>query len=162
MERKKKVCAGFDGVPHEDYIYKNINGKKYCKSCTYRLQPPKSIPKVTEKQKFKITLKKDLHEQDRLFYLEVWEKRFRKIKPYCEVCEVQLPSEPNLMNFHHICEKRNYPSLRHFEPNIAILCPDCHNRYETYPDNVPSLVERRKELLEILDILKDVKTKLNE
>lgn len=160
MEAKKKLCAGFDGVEHEAYIYKNISGKKYCKSCTMKLQPPKAIKKMSEKGKFKMILKKELLEEDKKFYTEIWTKRYfiesadnpgtykRLVKPHCDVCANLLPDEPNLMYFHHILEKRNFPELRHVPENIAILCPECHNMYETYPDSVPILVARRKELLE--------------
>ncbi len=159
MLSKKKICAGYNGVEHEDYIYKNINGRKYCKSCAFRLQPPKAIPKRTEKQKIKMSLKKDLLVEDQKFYTDIWTKRFfehvphryfyKKVsQPICEVCGDPLPDEPNLMNFHHILEKRNYPHLRHDERNIAILCPECHNLYETFPDKVPYLVDKRAMLLE--------------
>lgn len=159
MQQKKKICAGFDGNSHEGYIYKNIDGKKYCKSCAFKLQPPKSIPKRTEKQKIKMSLKKDLLEEDRKFYADIWTKRFfevvsdryffKKIKqPCCEVCGTDLRDEPNLFYFHHILEKRNYPHLRHVEENIAVVCEECHNLYETFPDKVPYLVEKRANLLE--------------
>jgi len=157
MVTKKKICAGCNDLT---YIYKNIKGKKYCKSCTYKLQPPKQITKMSKKQVFKITLKKELLEEDKKFYLDVWRDRFFYPNPYvpntykkvrtcqCEnpECKVSLPDEPNLMYFHHILEKRNYPELRHLKENIAILCPDCHNKYETFPDKVPFLVKKREEL----------------
>jgi 5-methylcytosine-specific restriction endonuclease McrA len=174
MQLNKKLCAGFDGVEHEAYIYKNINGKKYCKSCTFKLQPPKAIKKMSEKGRFKMSIKKELLEEDKKFYTDVWIKRFfmqehpnvpntyrRTVKPHCDVCLTQLPDEPNLMYFHHILEKRNYPALRHVYKNIAILCPECHNMYETYPDAVPVLVERKKELLKdelILKIINQTKS----
>jgi hypothetical protein len=158
---KMKECAGFDGVPHKAYIYKNIEGKKYCKSCAFKLQPPKSISKMSDKGKFKMTLKKELFEQDKKFYSEVWAERFfaenKNIPgtyvmlkaPRCENpdCQKRLGDEPNLLYFHHILEKRNYPEYRHLAENIAILCPECHNLYESYPDKVPYLVDRRKYLI---------------
>ena len=163
MVIKKKMCAGADGVAHEAYIYKNIDGKKYCKSCAFKLQPPKQINKMSEKQIFKMTLKKQLIDEDRKFYTEVWTKRFfienkdvpntykMLIKPTCEVCGDRLSDEPNLMYFHHILEKRNYPNLRHVKENIAIVCPECHSMYETFPDKVPYLVDKRNQLLKKLN-----------
>jgi hypothetical protein len=162
IKSKLKMCAGCNT---EQHIYKNIDGKKYCKSCTFKLEPPKQ-----KKSVFKIKVKRiseqelierrDLRKKDNEFYLEIWNKRFQvKVQigdtksnyliPKCEVCQRFLWGEPNLMYFHHILEKRNFPQYRHIESNIAIVCPDCHNRYETYPDKVPYLVEKRKELLSL-------------
>ena len=168
---KKKLCAGFDGVSHEAYIYKNIDGKKYCKSCALKLQPKKSIKKMSDKGRFKMILKKKLFEHDKKFYSEVWADRFfvenKNIPgsyimakaPRCEnpECRKRLSDKPNLLYFHHILEKRNYPEYRHIAKNIAILCAECHNLYETYPDKVPFLVERRKYLIALF-----LKTKQNE
>jgi hypothetical protein len=161
MEIKKKICAGFDGIEHEAYIYKNIGGKKYCKSCTYKLQPPKAIAKVTEKQKFKIQIKKKQYEDDIQFYLAVWYQRFGRIEgtgndesqgidnttsvPRCECCQSRLWFEPTTMYFHHILEKSNYPDLRHEPRNIAVVCANCHNRYESHPNNVPYLRDLKEE-----------------
>lgn len=49
--------------------------------------------------------------------------------------------------FHHILEKRNFPEFRHLQQNIAVLCADCHNLYESYPDKVPYLVKLRRYLI---------------
>lgn len=142
MQPKLKMCAGFDGNSHEAYIYKNIDGKKYCKSCTHKLRPQKPINKISAKQVFKMKLKTDLLEEDKKFYKKLWSY----LPHNCEVCGIDLPNEPNIMFFHHILEKRNYPDLRHTPVNIAIVCPQCHNLYESYPDKVPYLVEYRKRL----------------
>lgn len=148
------MCAGCDS---EQYIYKNIEGKKYCKSCTQKLQPPKSINKVSKKQMFKISIKQTQIQEDMLFYLNVWKERFYATltngdeimtkSPRCENCSKKLGEEPNLMFFHHILEKRNFPKFRHLPENITILCPDCHSGYETYPDKFPKIQARRSELL---------------
>lgn len=161
---KLKECAGFDGIPHLDYIYKNIDGKKYCKSCTLKLQKPKPINKVSEKQVFRMKLKRELVQEDIKFYKDLWEKRFpvhmqaydhATYSPKCQVCSKRLSTEPNLMYFHHILEKRNYPEYRHTDENIAIVCPECHSKYETNPDMVPLLVERRRELLDKFDLVRN-------
>jgi hypothetical protein len=159
MVTKVKTCAGFDGKEHQAYIYKNIDGKKYCKFCALKLQPPKAIKKMSEKGVFKMGIKKELLIEDKRFYTEIWINRFftitenntykRKSLPQCEnpKCNQFLGDEPNLIYFHHILEKRNYPNLRHVSANIAVLCPECHNMYETFPDKVPYLVRKREELL---------------
>lgn len=164
IQLRKKTCAGFDGVEHEAYIYKNIDGKKYCKSCTARLEPPKPsfkihvIRKVSEKQKVKLEEKKVLLEEDKRFYMKCWENKFMYVpveagqgyhsEPRCQCCGRALGYEPNLTFFHHILEKRNFPEYRHLTANIAIICSQCHNRYETNPDNVPYLVLLRDKLME--------------
>lgn len=164
IKPKLKQCAGFDGVPHQAYIYKNIDGKKYCKSCALKLEPKEykfkihAIKKISDKQKIKLEEKKELLIKDKDFYIEVWKKRFCLDAeglptqeyigiPKCEVCGTRLSDIPNLMYFHHILEKRNFPELRHEEWNIAIVCPVCHNKYETMPDLVPYLKQKRDELL---------------
>jgi 5-methylcytosine-specific restriction endonuclease McrA len=164
MQPKLKMCAGHDGVEHQAYIYKNIDGKKYCKFCTQKLEPPKqtfklhAIKKISDKQKDKLELKKELIEQDKEFYLDCWRARFMffgalygewqyHTEPKCEVCRKHLGYEPNLTYFHHILEKRNFPELRHLQKNIAIICSECHNRYETMPDQVPYLQQKRDEIL---------------
>ncbi len=158
---KMKECAGFDGSPHQAYIYKNIDGKKYCKSCAFKLQPSKAIRPMSEKGRFKMTLKKELLQQDKAFYMTVWKERFFSPNPNvpgtfvmlkaprCENPECQKPlgEEPNLLFFHHILEKRNFPEFRHLQQNIAVLCADCHNLYESYPDKVPYLVKLRRYLI---------------
>lgn len=162
MISKQKICAGWDGVEHEAYIYKNISGKKYCKYCATKLNPKKPvfkvhvIKKVSDKQREKLEEKKELRLRDMLFYQKVWENRFTGmdgdlnimylVTPRCECCRKLLSREPNLMYFHHILEKRNFPQLRHEEYNIAIVCPECHSKYETNPDQVPYLKQKREEL----------------
>lgn len=165
IKPKLKECAGFDGTPHQAYIYKNIDGKKYCKSCALKLEPKEytfkihAIKKVSEKQKIKIEEKKEQVQKDILFYLKLWEKKFSLDReglptydywkwPTCEVCGKRLSLEPNITYFHHILEKRNFPDLRHVEWNIAILCFECHSKYETMPDLVPYLKMKRDELLD--------------
>lgn len=158
LSPKLKMCRGY-GIPaHEAYIYKNIDGYPYCKSCALRKQPPKPINKVSTKMKFKMVLKKNLIRDDHQFYLSVWKKRFYDLSgtllirtPKCECCQKKLGFEPLTTYFHHILEKRNYPELRHEKENIAILCPECHSRYETFPDNVPYLVNLRKTMLDLFN-----------
>lgn len=157
--RTKKMCAGFDGNEHEAYIYKNIEGRKYCRACAFKLQPPKKIKAVSTKSIFRLKLKQDQVQRDKQFYLEIWRNKFFALlessgeyimwrSPNCEHCRKKLGEEPLTIFFHHILEKRNFPELRYYEPNIAILCSSCHSGYESRPDLYPDLLERRRELLE--------------
>lgn len=166
----KKMCVGYKREPHLAYIYKNIAGKKYCINCANRKNPPKPIRKVSEKQQVKRVFKIKLLKEDKEFYLSLWYERFGRVEgtaekyghtadnseimPGCEVCKARLYFQPTTVNFHHILEKRNYPQFRHEKWNIAILCPDCHSSYESNPDNVPYLRDKRKALLESPLIIK--------
>lgn len=152
MKQKLKICAGFNGIPHTDYIYKNIDGKKYCKSCAFKLNPPKKIKKFSEKGKMKIILKKKLTEEDHKFYTEVWNYRSVNGTCNCYNCNKIIGPEYTTCNFHHILEKRNYPELRHTPLNIMILCAECHNKYETFPDSTPSIKDRRNAFLEYIKV----------
>lgn len=154
MKAKLKTCTGWNGNSHEAYIYKNIDGNKYCRACASKLQPPKPINKVSKKQTFRITYKKTQLLEDKDFYMSVWKQKFfddlpnegevMVLSPRCENCEKRLGEEPNLMFFHHILEKRNFPDFRHCMWNIAILCPDCHSGYESRPDLFPQIKEARE------------------
>lgn len=161
MKVKKKECAGFDNKKHQAYIYKQINGKKYCKFCAFKLQLLNQTDALKSNIKTKAEIKKELFKKDKNFYFYLWTKRYfvksSKVaggyvkigEPKCEnpKCNKELPNKPNLLYFHHILEKRNYPELRYVEENIAILCADCHSLYETYPDKVPYLTHKRDEIL---------------
>lgn len=43
----KKTCYSCN---QEKYIYKNIAGKKYCKTCAYKIQKPKKIKPISVKK----------------------------------------------------------------------------------------------------------------
>lgn len=164
MILKKKICTGFDNIEHEDYIYKNINGKKYCKSCTYKLQPPKPLKKMSEKGKFKLVLKQDEQQKDHKFYLDVWHSKFFTSElsdgnyylqrtPFCQNCNRRLMTKgeqedfPLTIWFHHLLPKAKFPKFRHKEWNIAVLCAHCHSQCETDIDKVPKIKQLRDELL---------------
>jgi len=162
IQSKKKICAG---CHKEQYIYKNIDGKKYCISCTNKLLPFKSIKKMSQKFKIKLVEKKQLIEEDKLFYKKVWDNlskldegsNYEQSYRSCEECNKKLGLEINFCFFHHILEKRNYPEYRHKDWNIALLCKQCHNEYETNPDTHPNLVRRRKESIEIVNKINESK-----
>lgn len=150
LSQKIKICVGYNGKSHSAFIYKNIEGKKYCKICSILLESMRG-----KKKSNKINF-----QSDKKFYLSVWQHKFFTFNPQsgeyikinqprCEACGKNLPNTPNLMFFHHILEKKNYPELRHSYFNIAILCSDCHSSYEAFPYAVPWIMEKRKELIKL-------------
>ena len=113
--------------------------------------PKKPIKKVSNKSKIAKDNKKLLIEEDKEFYLSIWEYSDLEYQQHCcYECGKGL-SEPLTLYFHHILEKRNYPEFRHIKINIAILCWNCHNQAEINIDKTPKtklLTEKiKKELL---------------
>ncbi len=128
MVSKQKMCAGAGGetLPHLAYIYKNIDGKKYCKACAFRLCPPKKIKKVNDKEKFE--QKKAQTQAQYAFFIEIWNERKRPDgRNYCEVSGKRLPLEPLSLYFDHLLEKSIYPEYRFDKRNIAIVDADIHS-----------------------------------
>ncbi len=129
MQAKQKLCAGVEGVtsPHFAYIYKNIGRNKYCKECAYRINPPKPIPKRTQKQNELIKERTSLTEEQFAFFLEVWrERQDSDGRNFCEVSGRKLPLEPLSLYFDHLLEKSSHPEYRFDKRNIAIVHQDVH------------------------------------
>lgn len=130
LNNKQKQCAGVEGIssPHFAFIYKNIGGKKYCRDCAYKLQPPKAIPKRSERGRERIKEKIEATEEQFHLFIEIWEERKREDgRNYCEVTGKQLPSEPLSTYFDHLLEKAIYPEYRFDKRNIAIVDTDVHS-----------------------------------
>ena len=148
MLNKIKQCAGWDGNSHPAYIYKNINGKKYCKLCTYRLEPPKQISKQSEKQR--IRTKEDVKEtkEQFKFFLKIWEERKRADgRNYCEVSGEQLPFEPSSIYFDHLLEKSSFPEYRFDPENIIIVSWNVHTQKTNgfpHPEHLRRINEFKK------------------
>lgn len=79
---KQKICAGCNEL---SYIYKNIDGKKYCKSCTFKLQPSKSIQPYSKRRK----------EQQKLYseQIKVFKEKnnccIARVSPECTGCDAK-------------------------------------------------------------------------
>lgn len=80
-----------------------------------------------------------LHEKDAIFYEEIWNKN----EHYCENCGCFLGNNFRLGNgniivyrYAHILPKSIYPYLRHFEPNVMLLCLTCHVEFDNSPKEV--------------------------
>jgi len=140
IQPKKKICKSC-GV--SSYIF----SRGRCQQCARR-EDAKPIAKVSEKGKIKREAKKDLIEEDKLFYMEVWAASNER----CYECGRKLSNPPSLLYFHHAMPKRLFPALRHVHENIILLCPDHHQQVEVNIDKAPrtkALTEQiRKQLLQ--------------
>jgi hypothetical protein len=121
MVIKKKIC---NGCKEEKLIYKCIDGKKYCKYCTYILIPPKQtvtktvINRVSDKKK-----QKDVeYSKLRKLYLES--------HPFCEA---NLPGicTAEATDIHHKSGKIGDDYLD--VTNFISLCRACHLWVENHP-----------------------------
>lgn len=63
---------------------------------------------------------------DKKFFEMLWLKRKQ---PYCSNCKEPI-HEPEVSNFSHIRDKKNYPELRFVEENIIIACKTCHTIWD--------------------------------
>lgn len=143
MLNKKKDCEGWDGNSHLSFIYKRINGKKYCKSCAFKIEGKTSIKKTTDKQKEKSKIKTENSLQLRNFFEFLW----RKLPPKreCTICAKAITGDNKAIYWHHILAKAKYPDLALEEDNIVFLCETCHSDWEISPTN-EFLLNKVKEL----------------
>jgi hypothetical protein len=127
MVVKKKIC---NGCKEEKLIHKCIDGKKYCKYCTYILIPPKQtvtktvINRVSDKKK-----QKDVeYSKLRKLYLES--------HPFCEA---KLPGicTAEATDIHHMSGKigDDYLDVN----NFIALCRVCHVWVENNPTEAKEL-----------------------
>jgi len=112
-----------------------------------KVKKPYFIPKVSKKRAAQIDLDKQIFEQDKVFYKEVWDA-----SPHvCQCgCGRKLGKEPLTTFFHHLLPKAKYPQFRHTFENIMVLCPDCHTQAESDLDKVPEVRRRTEEAKKIL------------
>jgi hypothetical protein len=80
------------------------------------------LKRISERGKLRREEKKALVEEDKEFYMSIWDKRPHR----CRICSKYLGEEALMVYFHHILEKRNYKEYRHKEWNIIILCWEHH------------------------------------
>lgn len=113
------------------------------------------MKKITERGKQKKEAKKELLQEDRAFYISVWES----VPHVCRFCNCSLGSEPKTYHFDHILEKETYPEYRHEPRNIQLLCLSCHNNktsgyvpcwFKEYVKNLKLRLCQSKEELEEL------------
>lgn len=122
MQSKLKMCAGVGGKPpHSAYIFKNIEGKQYCKQCSLYLNPPKPLNRGITSLKHTTNKKQNIDKQWD-FFLNIWNSRSH----ICENCEKTLGSEPRSYMFDHLLEKSQYPEMAYEKSNIFLCCLECH------------------------------------
>ena len=111
MVTKKKICAGCNTM---SYIYKNIDGKKYCKSCAYKINSPIKIKKVSEKRK----QQNDEYSKLRKLYLESH-----------LFCEVKFPGicMGKATEIHHLYSGRDREKYYLDINTYKAICRNCHN-----------------------------------
>jgi hypothetical protein len=113
---KQKICVGWDNISHPAYIYKSIDGKKYCKNCAFRLEAIFKEKKNTEL----------LHQTMRHFYA---------LQPHiCENCGCRTPHNFTIDLVHHLLPKRDYPDIELNTRYFQILCSECHSSFELSPN----------------------------
>jgi len=149
MQIKQKMCAGWDSKPHSAFIWKNIEGKPYCKVCTTKLEPQKAfvkagINKISEKQKEKNKVKKQdtaiLHKT-----MFEWWKSFGGIKT-CENCGLRLPNEFSTINVHHLLPKHKFKNQALNTNYYMLLCQDCHTGFEVFPNKKHESIYNRTKI----------------
>ena len=122
MTYKTGICSSCE---HETRIYHSKNMLCfYCwkKSKIGTWSPMgKGSPIKKISRKGKETIKKDNE-----FYSKIWKKCNGK----CEECNKDLGITFNKSYISHILSKGAYPSLRHNEKNINVLCFECHQQWE--------------------------------
>ena len=116
MEIKKKFCWGCEDF---QYIFKNYEGRKYCKTCWNRIKPkkeakpPAPINKVSDKKK----------EQDKEY--KILRLKFLLQNPYCQV---KLPGcLINSTDIHHLFFGADRSSHYIDDKTWKSTCRYCHH-----------------------------------
>jgi hypothetical protein len=96
-----------------------------CYACDFRMTPEVikevyRIPKQTKKQK-------EIKAKDLIYYQQCFEYSDK----ICEECNLRLGETWDPYFCAHIISKGNNTDLRWDERNHVILCPDCHNIFDS-------------------------------
>jgi hypothetical protein len=104
------MCVGCNT---ESYIYKNITGKKYCKSCAYKINPPSKIKKTSEKKK----KQDDEYSKLRKLYLDTH-----------SFCEAKLPGVCTgvATDIHHLYSGKDRNKYYLDDKTWKAICRNCH------------------------------------
>lgn len=113
----------------------------YCQEGNYELKQAKkkSEGKSTKKKTY---VKKPTGEL--ILFRTIWATRPQK----CEVCKNTI-TEPTVSCFAHILSKGAYNQFRLLDRNIAILCADCHYKFDfgdSSGEEFKALKEKREQL----------------
>lgn len=142
---KQKIC-----VECKNKVY--IWSKSLCKPCFFKLNPPKSIKKVSIQQKEKNVIKKETTKKLHKFFLDLWDERADKNG--CIRCfETDIYMSPTIYRensccYHHILEKSN-PNYKQYaleKWNIVIILPDVHNQVHANIEFTPKIKKLTEKL----------------
>jgi len=124
-----------------------IWSKNLCKSHAPKKPLKKSfkpINKITEKQKEKNVIKKELTIQQFEMFREIYKEHPTK---RCYECNCKVDGASSVQ-FHHILFKSAYPQYRLEKWNIVLLCETHHNQVHTDVTKTPKVNALTKEIKE--------------
>ena len=102
----------------------------------------KPINKITEKQKEKNVIKKELTTQQFEMFREIYKEHPTK---RCYECNCKVDGASSVQ-FHHILFKSAYPQYRLEKWNIVLLCETHHNQVHTDVTKTPKVNALTKEI----------------
>lgn len=120
IQSKLKVCAGCDELKH---IWKSHGKEKYCQSCWYNIEKPKSISPVSAKRRV------EMDEYSKLRNV------FLIAKPSCEAKLVGCTRVSS--DVHHKAGRTGDNYLK--VGTWAALCRSCHSYIELHPEEAKEL-----------------------
>jgi hypothetical protein len=120
IQTKLKICAGCN---HPKHIWKSSGKNKYCKSCWYNIEKPKSIKPVSTKMQATL----DVYGKRRAAYLI--------IHSTCQAGLVDCTGQAK--EIHHKAGKIGelYTKIS----NFLAVCRNCHNYIENNPEEAKEL-----------------------
>jgi len=122
IQPKKKIC---DGCKEESFIWKNVDGKKLCKQCSYTGVAKLSISKPTAKAKPIAPRSQKRSKEERLYSA----KRIIFLQEH-PMCEAHLPGicTEHAQEVHH--KKGRIGDDLLDETHWLALCHMCHDYIE--------------------------------
>lgn len=141
MIKKKKICLN---CGNECYMW----SKNMCKICFHKLNPTKSIPKISEKGKIKKQEKKEYTEKQFELFKEIYEEHPTK---RCFECDTWVDGKSSAQ-FHHCLFKsiEKYKKYALEKWNILLLCETCHTQVHTDSSKTVKVNKYTEELKEKL------------
>lgn len=104
-------------------------------SCKIKVKPKTEEQKAVQEEQF---------EKDKEFYMSIWNNM--PLPRRCFETGKLLPSEPNLMLFHHCLPKSQFESYRHKEWNIVVVLAEVHAMTHSDDSKTPKIKQYTEEL----------------
>ena len=114
------MCQGCQSLKH---IWKSHGKHKYCKSCWYNIEKPKSISPVSEKRRGEMSTYSKLREA------------FLVVKPHCEAKLVGCTVKST--DVHHMAGRTGENYLK--VGTWLAVCRTCHSFIEINPEQAKEL-----------------------